>query len=151
MGVEQSADVRSATAPDYDDIVRVIQLYVDGYNGDIGKLREAFHEDAWIFFTDRRGGLHRGLLADAFKAWATEPGHAIVGRIISVTQAGDIASVLLGFDDTNDLSGGWVDLHALIRIDGIWKITNKTATHCSRASWAAPETMGRSPRSALPE
>ena len=151
MAIEQSPDLMRAKAPDYDEIVRVVQLYVDGYNGDIGKLREAFHKDAWIFYTDRDGTLHRSLLADAFEAWASERGHAIVGRIISVTQAGDIASVLLGFDDTNDLSGGWVDLHALIRTDGIWKITNKTATHCSRAAWAAPETMGASAGPALPE
>jgi hypothetical protein len=61
-----------------------------------------------------------------------------VGRVISVTQAGDIASVLLGFDNADDLSDGWVDLHTLLRIDGAWKIMNKTATHCSRAAWAAP-------------
>jgi hypothetical protein len=53
-------------------------------------------------------------------------------------QAGDIASVLLGSDNADDLSDGWVDLHTLLRIDGAWTIMNKTATHCSRAAWAAP-------------
>ena len=34
----------------YDEIVRVAQLYVDGFNdNDVSKFREAFHEDAWIF------------------------------------------------------------------------------------------------------
>jgi hypothetical protein len=65
-------------------------------------------------------------------------GAADRGRVISVTQAGDIASVLLGFDNADDLFDGWVDLHTLLRIDGTWKIMNKTATHCSRAAWAAP-------------
>ena len=38
-------------APDYDEIVRVIQLYIDGFNeSDIDKFTEAFHEDAWIFW-----------------------------------------------------------------------------------------------------
>ena len=68
----------------------------------------------------------------------TPPAQRIVGRVISVTQAGDIASVLLGFDNAEDLSNGWVDLQTLLRIDGAWKIMNKTATHCSRAAWAAP-------------
>jgi len=36
----------TATAPDYDEIVRVVQLYLDGFNGDIAKFKEAFHEDA---------------------------------------------------------------------------------------------------------
>jgi len=47
-----------------------------------------------------------------------------------------VASVLLGFDDRVDPSGSWVDLLALLRINGVWKITNKTATHPSRAAWA---------------
>ena len=37
----------------------------------------------------------------------------------------------------------WVDLHNLLRINGIWKITNKTATHASRASWAADKIAPR--------
>ena len=63
-------------------------------------------------------------------------GRRIKGRFLSVTQAGDVASVLLGFDDTADPAGSWVDMLALLRINGVWKITNKTATHPSRAAWA---------------
>jgi len=29
-------------------------------------------------------------------------------------------------------------MHTPLRIDGAWKITNKTATRCSMAGWAAP-------------
>lgn len=135
-------DVRMA-APDREDIVRVVQLYIDGFNDcDVDKFKQAFHEDAWIFFTYRDGTLYKGLIADSFEEWATPPAQRIVGRVISVTQAGDIASVLLGFDNADDLSDGWVDLHTLLRIDGAWKIMNKTATHCSRAAWAAPTVSG---------
>jgi hypothetical protein len=129
----------TATTPDYDEIVHVVQLYIDGWQGDVNKFKEAFHEDAWIFFTDADGVLHKGLLADRFEAWAATNKH-IVGRIISVTQAGDAASVLLGFDNVADPSASWVDFHLLLRIDGIWKITNKTATHPSRAAWAAAQS-----------
>ncbi len=35
------------TAPDYDEIVRVIQLYTDGFGaGDVGMFTGAFHPDA---------------------------------------------------------------------------------------------------------
>ena len=129
----------TATTPDYDEIVRVVQLYIDGWKGDVHKFKEAFHEDAWIFFTDADGTLHKDLLTDRFEAWAATKKH-IVGRFISVTQAGDVASVLLGFDNTTDPSASFVDFHALLRIDGIWKITNKTATHSSRAAWAAAQS-----------
>jgi Putative lumazine-binding len=134
----------TATTPDYDEIVRVVQLYIDGWKGDVNKFKEAFHEDAWIFFTDADGVLHKDLLTDRFEAWATAHRH-IEGRVIAVTQAGDVASVLLGFDNTTDPSASFVDFHALLRIDGIWKITNKTATHSSRAAWAAaPSPLARS-------
>ena len=142
LGVHQMSllppNVRMA-ALDREDIVRVVQLYIDGFNDcDVDKFKQAFHGDAWIFFTYRDGTLYKGLIADSFEEWATPPAQRIVGRVISVTQAGDIASVLLGFDNADDLSDGWVDLHTLLRIDGAWKIMNKTATHCSRAAWAAP-------------
>lgn len=39
----------TATTPDYDEIVRVVQLYIDGWKSDANKFKEAFHEDAWIF------------------------------------------------------------------------------------------------------
>jgi ketosteroid isomerase-like protein len=134
----------TATTTDYDEIVRVVQLYVDGFNdGDINKFKEAFHENAWIFFTDAEGALHKALLTDCFEDWAAPPHPEIVGRFISVNQAGDIASVLLGFDAPANMSGSWVDFHSLLRIDGIWKITNKTATHCSRAAWARAESSQR--------
>ncbi len=132
------------TTPDYDKIVRVVQLYIDGFNAcDSAKFKEAFHENAWIFYTDAAGALHKDLLANCFEEWATPPGATIAGRIIAVTQAGDVATVLLGFDNVPDLADSWVDVHALLRIDGVWKITNKTATHSSRAAWAAAEPSPR--------
>jgi len=130
----------TAKTDDHDEIVRVIQLYVDGFNDcDINKFNEAFHEDAWIFFTQPDGSLYKNLISNCIEGWAAPPSSNIVGRVISVTQAGDISSVLLGFDTADDLGQSWVDFHSLLRIDGVWKITNKTATHCSRAAWAAPK------------
>ncbi len=124
----------TATTTDYDEIVRVVQLYVDGFNDkDINKFKEAFHSNAWIFFTDAKGILHKDLLTNCFAEWATPPKEQIVGRIISVIQAGDVAGVLLGFDNAVGKSSSWVDFHSLLRIDGVWKIMNKTATHSSRA------------------
>jgi putative lumazine-binding protein len=125
----------TATTPDYDDIVRVVQLYIDGWKGDVNKFKEAFHEEAWIFFTDAHGVLHTGLLTDRFERWVAG-NRPMEGRVIAVTQAGDVASVLLGIANPADPSDSWVDMHALLRINGVWKITNKTATHSSRAAWA---------------
>lgn len=134
----------TAIATDYDDIIRVVQLYVDGFNDcDINKFKEAFHENAWIFFTDAEGGLHKALLTDLFEEWATPPKANIMSRFISVNQAGDVAVVLLGFDNASKMSESWVDLHSLLRINGVWKIMNKTATHCTMAGWAGAQESQR--------
>jgi ketosteroid isomerase-like protein len=125
------------TATDHGAIVRVVRLYVDGFNDcDIDKFKEAFHEDAWIFYTNAEGARRKYLRRDLFEDWAAPPNKHIAGRIVSVLQAGDIASVLLGFDNQADPAESWIDLHALLRVDGVWKITNKTATHHSRAGGA---------------
>ena len=139
-----------SAVPDYDEIVRVVQLYVDAFNGREGgpvdgpdpvrvdKLKEAFDADAWIFFTDADGAERKQLISNAFANWAgpVRDGRRSTGRVISVTQAGDVASVLLGFDSSAGKGSSWVDFHALLRINGVWKITNKTATHSSRAGGA---------------
>ena len=123
---------------DYDEIKRVMQLYIDGFNDhDINKFGEAFHEDAWIFYIDAEGNLIKYLIAEKLEQWAApskwrEEHGPVVGRIISVTQVGDAASVQISFDRTLDQSEGWIDFHNLIRINGVWKITNKTATQSSR-------------------
>jgi len=105
---------------------------VDAQNeNDISKLREAFHEDAWIFYIDGDGILHKHLISESFEAWASPPSSRVVGRFISVTRVGDAATVQLSFDYA-DRPYGWIDFHNLVRINGVWKITNKTATHSSR-------------------
>jgi hypothetical protein len=58
------------------------------------------------------------------------PSSGVVGRFVSVTQVGDAASVQPSFD--SDKLCGRIDFHGLLRINGVWKITNKTATHSSR-------------------
>jgi hypothetical protein len=133
--VTMTADERT---PDLDEIVRVVQLYVEGFQGGMEKLREAFHEDAWILALDAEGGFSKDLISDRFERWAASH-RQVRGRVIQVTQAGEVASVLLGFDNTENLADSWVDVLALIKLDGTWKITHKSAVHSSRADWAKPQ------------
>lgn len=129
-----TADERT---PDHDEIVRVVQCYVEGFQGRLDKLQEAFHEDAWILALDAEGGFSKDLISDRFERWAASH-RQVRGRVIQVTQAGEVASVLLGFDNTENLADSWVDVLALIKLDGAWKITHKSAVHSSRADWAKP-------------
>jgi hypothetical protein len=128
----------TARTDDYDEIVRVIQLYIDGFNdNDIRKFEEAFQEDVWIFYSDADGVLHKNLLSESFERWAAPPSWGVVGRLISVTQVGDAAAVQLSLEAPSDKSKSYIDFHNLVRINGVWKITNKTATHGSRQVWSA--------------
>lgn len=126
-------------APEIDEIKRVVQLYVDGFQGGREKLEEAFHQDAWIFALDAEGALATDLISDRFERWAASH-RAVKSRFIAVTQAGEVASVLLGFDNSENLEDSWVDVIALLKINGAWKITNKTAAHSTRAAWAKPSS-----------
>lgn len=48
----------TARTDDYDAIVRVMSLYIDAFNAnDVSKLKEAFDDDAWIFYIDAVGSL----------------------------------------------------------------------------------------------
>lgn len=123
--------------PDYEEIVRVVQCYVDGFQGRLDKLQEAFHEDASILALDAKGGFSKDLISDRFARWAASH-RQVRGRVIQVTQAGEVASVLLGFDNIENLADSWVDVLALIKLDGRWQITHKSAVHSSRADWAKP-------------
>lgn len=49
-------------APDYSQIVSVINDYVEGWQAQASKFRRAFDEHAWIFYTDDAGNLSKGLL-----------------------------------------------------------------------------------------
>ena len=57
----------AARAKDHDEIARVMQLYVDGFNdNDVGKFKEAFHDDAWIFYVDADGRLTKNPISENF-------------------------------------------------------------------------------------
>ena len=115
---------------DYDAIRRVAQLCLDGEaKGDVAKLEEAFHEDARMF--GDLGGTRYDVPIQALFDMAAD-GPADTGnyqaRILSVTQVGDAATAMVAED------GYWgtvsfVDFLSLCRINGAWKIVNKTFAH----------------------
>lgn len=117
---------------DFDKIIRVIGLYAAGWKNDIESFWEAFEENAWIFYTDASGGLNKSLLSECFGAWA-RTGWVIEPEILSFSQAGEVAAVLLRFDNKTVPSASFVDNLSLIKIGEDWKIANKTAVHEGRS------------------
>jgi len=120
----------TARINDHDDICRVVHLYMDGAaKGDVGKLKEAFHEDARMFGS-LMGTRYDIPIGEFFSLSQTMPADTgkYRGRIISVRQTGDVAFAAFAED------GFWgtvsfVDYFLLTRMDGKWKITCKTFAH----------------------
>jgi hypothetical protein len=112
--------------------------YTDGFGSDRPEMfAEAFHPLARIYWTTADGKFDENLIANAHDGWANLDDLApVTARFISVIQAGELASVVLGFDSRDDPTQSWLDIHSLLRLDGTWKIMNKAATHASRADWA---------------
>jgi hypothetical protein len=119
------------TATDREAITSTVQLYVDGAStGDVPKLKEAFHDEAWMFGS--LGGQRVDMpVAQMFEMVASKPMNSdgsYSARVTSVEQIGDVATATL------EESGCWggvsfVDVFSLARIDGSWKIVNKIFAH----------------------
>jgi hypothetical protein len=116
---------------DTEAIERVVQLYIDGAKaGDASKLREGFDDRGWMF--GELGGQRYDMPLPEYIAMAD--GHAAdvdgsyKARIVSIEQVGDAATAVVeeeGFWGTVSFT----DFFTLSRIDGSWKIVNKTFVH----------------------
>jgi len=111
---------------DLEAITEVVQLYIDGANGDVAKLEKAFHPDARMF--GRIGDRQQAVpIQDFFGLVSSKPGLAgpsYRARIVSIDVTGDAAVAVLAEDDYAGTD--FVDYFSLARIDGEWKIVNKT-------------------------
>ena len=119
------------TANERAAIESVVQLYIDGASkGDAAKLKEAFHDEAWMFGSlgGHRYDVPIGQMFEMVTEQPLDSDGGFTARITSVEQVGDAATVRLEED------GCWgnvsfVDYFALAKIDGSWKIVNKTFAH----------------------
>ena len=123
-------EVQTSSVDDYDAICAVVQLCLDGEaTGDVAKLQEAFHQDARMF-GDLAGTRYDVPIQKLFDMAAQDPADTgnYRSRILSVAQLGDVATA------TVTEEGYWgtvsfVDFLSLCRIEGSWKIVNKTFAH----------------------
>ena len=119
------------TAKDREAITSVVQLYVDGAStGDVSKLKEAFHQEAWMFgaLGGQRVDIPITQMYDMVAAQPMNSDGSYSARVTSVEQVGDAATATL--EETGCWGGvSFVDFFALARIDGSWKIVNKTFAH----------------------
>ena len=112
-------------------IETAVQQYIDGASkGDPAKLDQAFHAQAAMFGSvgGQRYDMTIPQLAEMVAGQPLDSDGSFRARITSLEQEGDIARVRLEED------GCWgalsfVDYFTLAKVDGVWKIVNKTFTH----------------------
>ena len=121
----------ATVAQETDQITAAVQLYIDGAReGDAGKLRAAFHADArmWGSLGGARYDVPITTMIEMFDGKPCDVDGSYVATITALEQADDTAEVTLaeeGFWGTVS----FVDFFSLCRIDGEWKIVNKTFIH----------------------
>jgi hypothetical protein len=112
-------------------IEAAIQLYIDGASkGDAAKIGETFHEAAWMYghVGGRRFDMPASQLGETVAAQPLDSDGSFSARITALEQVGDVARVTL---EEDGCWGGlsFVDYFTLAKIDGAWKIVNKTFAH----------------------
>ncbi len=123
-----------AATDDYDAIAKVIETYIEGAKtGDVGLMFPIFHEKAQLFGEGPPPGKRWDLDRDAYlEMQAKEPlnkGGKYRARLVSVKQMGPSAVAVVEEDGCWEDNVSFVDIFSLSRIDGAWKIVNKTYTH----------------------
>lgn len=114
---------------DLDEVRALVQLYVDGANGDVDKLRQAFHPMATMM--GHIGPMETNVPIEEFIGLvAAHPGAAGPNYrtcIRSIDLTGDAGVAVLV--ETDYMGCDFVDYFNVARIDGRWQITNKTYAH----------------------
>ena len=116
------------------EIRALIDLYVDGANGDTGKLEAAFHEQATM--TGSIGPMSDTFtpIGDFIAMVGRNPGLAgpdYSAEITSIDVTGDAGVAVLV--ETDYLGCDFVDYFTVARLDGAWRIIAKTYAHTGGA------------------
>jgi Putative lumazine-binding len=119
----------AAVLKDIADIRAVIQLYVEGANGDGAKLKEAFHPDAWMM--GHIGPMDTYVPISEFigmveaQPGMAGPNYSWTIRTVDVTGDAGVAVLV----ESDFFGCDFVDYFTVARIAGRWQITNKTFAH----------------------
>jgi hypothetical protein len=124
-------NVTVETASEREAIERIVQLYINGASkGDVAKLNEAFHPDARMFGSlgGERVDVPISEMIAMSESQPLESDGSYRATVRTLEQVGDAATVTISEE------GCWggvsfVDFFSLSKINGTWKIVNKTFAH----------------------
>jgi hypothetical protein len=118
---------------DLQAVTELIGLYIDGADGDVEKLRKAFHADAHMMGHIGEMGTYFPI-GEFFSMIEAQPGLAgpnYQAIIRSIDISGDAGVAVLA--ETDYMGCDFVDYFSVAKIDGRWWITNKTYAHTGGA------------------
>ena len=107
-------------------IETLLHDYFDGlYEGDVTKLRNVFHDDAWLKGNNYRKSRDEWLAAVATRPIPKDEGMDYEFKVISLDIVDDQAMAKV---DVPLLAAHFIDFLGLLKEDGTWKIVNKMYT-----------------------
>ena len=111
---------------DYETVIGLLNDYFDGlFEGDVEKLRNIFHDDAWLKGNNYRKTLNEWLEAVANRPIPRDEGMEYHFNIQSLEIIGDQAMAKV---EAPLLAAHFIDFLGLLKEDGQWKIVNKMYT-----------------------
>lgn len=109
---------------DYKDIVTTVSYYLDGgTNNDFETVKKAFHEQAMMKFITKDGYKEVNAIEFFKRVIKSGPKQNRKTRIQNITITGNIATAILEIEYETFF---FIDHMSLLKIDGIWKVVNKT-------------------------
>ena len=113
---------------EHEEVRRIVQLYIDGANGDVEKLKEAFHPTAHMHGEIGSLGLKSYYPVQNFIDMVAEkPGMAganYKAYVRNIEISGDAGVAVLV--QTDYLGCDFIDYLSVAKVDGRWWIVNKT-------------------------
>jgi len=126
MTIQQTTKKQTKLEEDYKTIEELLHDYFDGlYEGDVEKLRNIFHDDAWLKGNNFRKSRDEWLEAVANRPVPEKEGMDYAFKVLSLDIEGDQAMAKV---DVPLLAAHFIDFLGLLKEDGKWKIVNKMYT-----------------------
>jgi len=121
---------------DYEDVRELIDLYIDGANGDVAKLHAVFHPLAHMMGRMEPLGMDTYFPIAQFvdmvaaKPNMAGPNYKAVVRSIDLAHEAGVAVLM----ETDFLGCDFVTFFSVAKVEGKWWITNKTYTCTGRTT-----------------
>ncbi len=121
---------------DQEEVRELIQLYIDGSNGDVEKMKKAFYPGAHMMGRIEPLGFESYYPIENFIKMVEEkpgmagPTYKYYLRTIDITNDAGVAVLV----ETDYLGCDFVDYFSVAKIGGRWWITNKTYTCTGKSS-----------------